>query len=54
MVLRVGGVEARRERERREAWVVKAVKAGWRGVEGEDVAESRERSWLVQWRRRVV
>lgn len=48
VVARVGGAEARRERQRKEAWVVRAVKAGWRGAEREDVVESRERRWQVQ------
>ena len=43
MVARVGGTDARRESESREAWAVKAVKAGV----GEDVVgaveEGRER-----------
>ena len=44
----MGGAEARRERDRREACVVRAVKAGCRGAERGDVVDTRERRWQVQ------
>lgn len=48
VVARVGVAEARRERERREAWVVRSVKAGCKGAERGEVVDSRERRWHVQ------